>query len=102
MRQMKYENLAILTAASFCAFAAAQGQELDGCTGLRRLQISGVEVTKTEVIAAGKTIPPAYPGSPSIGPLPAHCHVEGIMNRRKGVDGQEFGIGFAIALPDHE
>ena len=24
------------------------------------------------------------------------------MNRQKGVDGQEFGIGFAIALPDQE
>ena len=92
----------ILTTAFFCAFAAAQGQELDSCTGLERLQISGVEITKTELIAAGKIIPPAYPGSPSIGPLPAHCRVDGIMNRRRGVDGQEFGIGFAIALPDHE
>lgn len=90
----------ILTTAFFCAFAAAQGQELAGCTGLERLQISGVEITKAELIAPGKIIPPAYPGSPSIGPLPAHCRVDGIMNRRKGVDGQEFGIGFAIALPD--
>jgi len=24
------------------------------------------------------------------------------MNRRKGVDGQGFGTGFAIALPDQE
>ena len=97
---MKYERLAILTAAFFWAFAAAQGQQLDRCTELRRFQISGVEITKTERIASGKTIPPAYPGSPPIGPLPAHCRGDGIMNRRKGVDGQEFGIGFAIALPD--
>ncbi|HTU46644.1 MAG TPA: tannase/feruloyl esterase family alpha/beta hydrolase [Bryobacteraceae bacterium] len=98
---MKYERLAIVTAA-FCAFAAPRGQNLDGCTELRRLQISGVEITKTELIASGKTIPPGYPGSPSIGPLPAHCRVDGIINRRKGVDGQEFGIGFAIALPNQE
>ena len=44
-------------------------------------------------------IPPPYPGAPSIGPLPAHCRVDGVINRRKGVDGEEFGIGFAIALP---
>ncbi len=37
---------------------------------------------------------------PAIGPLPAHCRVDGVINRRKGVDGQEFGIGFALALPD--
>jgi feruloyl esterase len=99
---MKYEKLAILTPAFFCAFAAAQGQQLDSCTELRRLQISGVEITKTELVASGKIIPAAYPGSPSIGPLPAHCRVDGVMNRRKGVDGQEFGIGFAIALPNQE
>ena len=33
-------------------------------------------------------------------PLPAHCRVDGIINRRKGADAREFGIGFAIALPD--
>ncbi len=32
--------------------------------------------------------------------LPAHCRVDGVINRRKGVDGQEFGIGFALALPE--
>ncbi len=97
---MKYQKVAMPTAAFFCAFAAAQAQRLDGCSELTRLQLSGVEITKTELIASGKTIPPAYPGSPSIGPLPAHCRVDGIINPRKGVDGQEFGIGFAIALPE--
>ena len=33
--------------------------------------------------------------------LPAHCRVDGVINRRKGVDGQEFGIGFALALPEN-
>jgi hypothetical protein len=87
---MNYEKLAILTPALFCAFAAAQGQQVDACTELRRLQISGAEITNTELIASGKTLAPAYLGAPSIGPLPAHCRVDGILNRRKGVDGQEF------------
>ena len=32
--------------------------------------------------------------------LPAHCRVDGVINRRKGAEGQEFGIGFALALPE--
>jgi Tannase and feruloyl esterase len=97
---MKYPRI-LITAAILCfASAAAQAQQSDSCAELTHLKLSGVEITEAELIAAGKTIPPAYPGAPSIGPLPAHCRVDGIMNRRKGVDGQEFGIGFAIALPD--
>jgi feruloyl esterase len=34
------------------------------------------------------------------GPLPPHCRLDGVINRRKGVDGEEFGIGFALALPE--
>lgn len=32
--------------------------------------------------------------------LPAHCRIEGIINQRKGAEGKEYGIRFAIALPD--
>jgi feruloyl esterase len=35
-----------------------------------------------------------------VGPLPAHCLVDGTINRRKGADGEEFGIRFEVALPD--
>ena len=52
------------------------------------------------MIPEGFTVPAPYPGAPSIGPLPAHCRVDGVINRRKGVDGREFGIGFSLALPD--
>lgn len=31
--------------------------------------------------------------------LPPHCLIEGVINRRTGVDGVEYGIGFALALP---
>ncbi len=90
------------SAAAFLCFVSlcGQAQQSDSCADLTRLQLSGVEITKADLIAAGTTIPPQYPGAPSIGPLPAHCRVDGIINRRKGVDGQEFGIGFAIALPE--
>ncbi|MEO6817928.1 MAG: tannase/feruloyl esterase family alpha/beta hydrolase, partial [Edaphobacter sp.] len=44
--------------------------------------------------------PVPYAGK--IGPLPAHCLVDGVIHRRKGVDGEEYGIGFALALPSQD
>lgn len=92
----------VLAAAFFWAFAAAEGQQSDRCAELKGLKLGGVEITKAEPVVEGTTIPSPYPGAPSIGPLPAHCRVDGIINRRKGVDGEEFGIGFALALPEKE
>lgn len=89
-------SLAALLGAQMCA----QAQSAAPCADLTLLKLQGVEITKSEVISAGTTIPPAYPTAPAIGPLPAHCRIDGIINRRKGVDGEEFGIRFAIALPD--
>ena len=48
------------------------------------------------------TVPPPFPGLPSIGPLPVHCRVDGVINRRKGVGGEELRIGFAVSLPAKE
>lgn len=31
--------------------------------------------------------------------LPAYCRVEGVINRRTGVGGEQFGIRFALAMP---
>ena len=61
---MKYEKLAILVLGFFSGFAAAQGQEVDSCAELKRLQISDVEITKTERIASGKIIPPCIRALP--------------------------------------
>ena len=30
----------------------------------------------------------------------AHCRVDAVIDRRTGVDGKRYGIGFAVALPD--
>ncbi len=69
----------------------------DRCAGLADLKLPGVEITKTDFVQAGKTIPQQY--GDTIGPLPVHCLVDGVIGRRKGVDDQEFGIGFQLALP---
>ena len=70
------------------------------CEGLRQIKLEGVEISKAEPIAAGAMIPVAFQGT--IGPLPAHCRVDGMIHRRKGLEGTEYGIGFALALPSQD
>lgn len=97
---MKRSTLLVLLATGAGVVIPVPGQSANSCTGLAAIKLDRVEITKAEMIPEGKTVPPPYPGAPSIGPLPAHCRVDGVINRRKGVDGQEFGIGFAVALPE--
>jgi feruloyl esterase len=85
-----------------CAVAMAQSESTVSCANLANLKIEGVEITKAAPIPTGTTVPPMFPGAPSSGSLPAHCRVDGIINRRKGADGEEFGIGFALALPEKD
>ena len=96
---MKHPMLTLLVLAAGTA-VVAPCQSPTSCADLAGLKLDGVEITKAELVAAGVTIPPPYPGASAVGPLPAHCRVDGVIHRRKGVDGQEFGIGFAVALPN--
>jgi hypothetical protein len=84
---MTHCKLSLLLAAVLCAPLGAQSQSADPCAALAGLKIDGVEITKAALVPAGTTVPPPYPGAQGIGPLPAHCRVDGIINRRKGVDG---------------
>ena len=99
---MRYCRIPLLALSFSCTFAIAHAQSSEVCVGLAEFKLTGVEITKANLVPAGTNVPPPYPGAPSIGPLPAHCRVDGVINRRKGVDGQEFGIGFAVALPQPE
>jgi len=58
-----------------------------------------VKITAAKHVDAttkGFTDPNGWP----VSALPAHCRVEGVINARKGAGGKEYGIRFAIALPD--
>jgi feruloyl esterase len=63
-----------------------------GCGAIADTDIAGTEITLAEwhddgaVGAAGR-------------PLPAHCRVHGMIDRRTGRDGAEYGIGFELRLP---
>jgi feruloyl esterase len=89
-----------LVLAAVCFACVGKAAAADACAALSDLKIDGVEITKAAAAPAGTMIPGPFPGSPAIGPLPAHCRVDGVINRRKGVGGEEFGIGFAVALPE--
>ena len=97
---MHPSRLLVLLAATSLSSLITLAQSANSCASLTGLKLTNVEITKAEAIPAGTVVPPPYPGAASIGPLPAHCRVDGVINRRKGVDGQEFGIGFALSLPE--
>src|SRR5450755_2612014 len=79
-----------------CAWAQQGGS----CSNLMQFKAPGVEISKAAPIAAGTT--EAIPWNQSrIGPLPAYCRVDGVINRRTGVGGEEFGINFALAMPEN-
>jgi hypothetical protein len=59
---------------------------------------AAIEITRAEMVAAGQ----ATGGRGGPGPmLPAHCRVNGIVDKRTGADGKTYGIRFAVALPDN-
>jgi hypothetical protein len=96
---MNQARLLVLVATTLLGTVASRAQSSNSCVDLATLKIDSVDITKSAPVPDGTTIPPPYPNAPAIGPLPAHCRVDGVINRRKGVDGEEFGIGFAVALP---
>ncbi|HWR14937.1 MAG TPA: tannase/feruloyl esterase family alpha/beta hydrolase [Terriglobales bacterium] len=71
----------------------------NNCADILSLKIPQVEITKAVRVAEGSSVPGPY-GQGPISNLPAYCRVEGVMNRRTGVGGEEFGINFALAMPD--
>ena len=80
--------------------SSARAQVVSPCTGMMNFRSPGVEITKAVSIAAGSTEPNPY-GPGHSAPLPAYCRVEGVINRRTGVGGEEFGIHFALAMPEN-
>ena len=97
---MRYSEIGTLVLVACSIAAQAQSESSNRCAALKSATLTGVEITNSEPVPAGKTIAPAYPGASAVGPLPAHCRVDGMINRRKGVDGVEYGIGFSVALPE--
>jgi hypothetical protein len=92
--------LRVLACCSFALTMCAWAEQDNSCASLIEFKAPNVEVTKAAAIPAGTTEEKPW-GQGRSGPLPAYCRVEGVMNRRTGVGGEEFGITFALAMPDN-
>jgi hypothetical protein len=81
--------------------ALAQSNRPD-CTAMMRAQIPGVSIQKAEVVpaqaAGGAPKSGMMPMNPQAA-MPSYCRVDGIVDARKGLNGVDYGIGFAVALP---
>ena len=89
-----------LTIAALAVHAPTQAQtraEERACAALAGWSAGPEDLTITEArFYANRTVA-ARPGAEMT--LPPHCHVAGSFERRTGVDGKEYAIGFAINMP---
>ena len=87
----------IVAGAALPATAQSPARGPQECAALRDVQLPGVVISELTAawIPAGPV--PGFP--PSAPTLPAHCRLQGMLDRRTGVSGQPYGIGFALALP---
>lgn len=72
--------------------APATGAALKGCEALAQFGYADTRIVSAVPVAAG-------PIAPSNHRVDAHCLVQGQMKPRKGVDGQDYAIGFEMRLP---
>jgi len=96
---MRSETLCALFFLTVAFAASAFAQQDDSCTVLMNVKLPSLEITKAAHVDAGSTEPIPWNQSRSA-PLPAYCRIEGIISRRSGVGGEEFGISFVLAMPD--
>jgi len=93
---MHLKTIAMIAIAC-CASSLAQTSSAPTCAELSAIKIESVEITKATPMPAAEAHLPWHDYD---GPIPAYCRVEGVMRKHKGVDGVDYGIGFALALPE--
>ncbi|MEO8307331.1 MAG: DUF6351 family protein [Pseudomonadota bacterium] len=81
--------------------ALSAGAAATSCAALKNFKLAGyaVEIQKVQEVPAGPmaAAPGGPPGPPTI--LPAHCRVDGTLDKRIGRNGKPYAIAFAVALP---
>ena len=78
---------------------AAFAQSSSKCADMSKFKSPGasLEITRAAAVPAGRATGRGGANGPM---LPAHCRIDGMLDRRTGSDGKTYGIRFAIALPD--
>ena len=73
--------------------SAAVGASLKACAVLGvRFEHAATQIDAADAVAAGALMLSGQP-------IPSHCLVKGQMHKRKGIDGQDYAIGFEMRLP---
>ena len=75
--------------------ATASSDPAAACVSLANL--TNFPVTPTQITSA--QFNPAGTMSANGVPLPAHCQIDGVINKRIGIDGYPYGDGFEVRLP---
>jgi feruloyl esterase len=86
---------AVVLAPAF-AFAEVPADTAKACAALKDLAGPDLLIDKAEPVPAG---PMQLPMIHIEVPIPAHCLVQGRLDPRKGVGGQDYAIGFEVRLP---
>jgi feruloyl esterase len=96
----KSVKLSIVAVAIFTLQSVAVAQSSSNCPEMAKFRTPGVtlEISRAVNVPAGQA--PGARGGPAGPELPAHCRIDGMIDRRTGTDGKTYGIRFAIALPD--
>jgi feruloyl esterase len=86
--------LAVTMLVPMPGFAAAPeiGAACAGLATLKAFPAASTQITAASFVPAGST-------SAGGAALPDHCRVNGVIDRRTGVDGFPYGIGFEVRLP---
>jgi stage V sporulation protein SpoVS len=86
------------------ASAQSAGSALNGsgdkCAAFITQKLGADAQITSAVHVAATTRSFVDPNGWPVAALPGHCKVEGVINARKGAGGKDYGIRFAIALPD--
>src|SRR5690606_32709375 len=82
----------------------ARGAAPTACADLKTFKPAAfaVGIDRAEHLAANADTAPGAGGPPGVArvALPAHCRVEGTIDKRIGRNNKAYAIGFAVALPD--
>ena len=101
-RRITIFGRSILLALSLAALGAPAGSaataEADPAAACASLaDLTNFPITPTEIRSAQFILAGAV--SANGVPLPAHCQIDGIINKRIGTDGYPYGDGFEVRLP---
>jgi hypothetical protein len=90
----------LLSACCILAASPSLAQTPDACAALKALELPDLDldIERAEHVDAQAAGGRATGGDR--GALPAHCRIDGAFEHRVGVDGRDYAIGFALALPD--